>query len=87
MLPQHQKRSFEEQGFRWSFDIVYNKTGEATGRSYFPAFVARSRADPASQLRDWRMRALLWQKARARLVVQPHIDDIHRWQSDVPYCA
>ena len=82
MLTQHQKRSFEEQGFRW-----YNKTGEPTGRSYLSAFVARSPADPASQLRGWRIRALLWQKARARLVVQPHIDDIHRWQSDASHCA
>jgi len=85
LLP-HTSLTNTTQGFRWSFDIRYNKTGEPTGRSHFPEFVARSRAVPASQLRDWRTWASMWEKARARLAVQPHID-IHRWQSDAPHCA
>ena len=31
---------------RWSFDLRYNRTGDATGRSWFPGFVARSRSNP-----------------------------------------
>ncbi len=72
--------------FRWSFDIRYNVTGQPTGRSHFPEFVARSRANPQTELRDWREWKKLWEDARARLAPEPHIP-IHRWTSDNPVCA
>ncbi len=37
-------------GFRWSFDIRYNRTGEPTGRAHFPEFVARSRSNPVNRI-------------------------------------
>jgi hypothetical protein len=37
---------------RWSIDLRYQKTGTPTGRPFHPAFVARSRRDPASVLTD-----------------------------------
>lgn len=73
-------------GFRWSFDLRFNKTGQPTGRAHFPDFVARSRAHPETELRDWRAWKAMWEEARARLADAPHID-IHRWQSDSPVCA
>lgn len=72
--------------FRWSFDIRYNVTGQPTGRSHFPEFVARSRARPETVLTDWRTWRDLWVEARARLSGQAHIP-IHRWQADSPACA
>lgn len=72
--------------FRWSFDIRYNRTGQPTGRAHFPEFVARSVANPALELTDWRKWRSLWEQARTRLSGQPHID-IHRWASDAPNCA
>ncbi len=72
--------------FRWSFDIRYNRTGEPTGRSQFPSFVARSRSNPQSELRDWREWQAMWENARARLAGVAHIP-IHRWTSDSPMCA
>ena len=74
------------QGIRWSFDLRFNKIGQPTGRAHFPDFVARSLANPASEMRDWRGYRQMWEEARARLAAAPHID-IHRWQSDAPYCA
>ena len=74
------------ENFRWSFDIRYNVTGQPTGRSHFPEFVARSRANPQTELRDWRVWRKLWEDARARLAPEPHIP-IHRWTSDNPVCA
>ena len=74
------------QGFRWSFDIRFNRTGEPTGRSHFPHFIARSRANPAVELHDWRVWRSMWEDARERLAVKPHIN-IHRWTSESPYCA
>ncbi len=73
-------------GFRWSFDLRYNRSGEPTGRAHFPEFIARSRARPDSELKDWRAWRGMWQDARARLAQQAHIP-IHRWTSDSPDCA
>lgn len=73
-------------GFRWSFDIRYNRTGEPTGRAHFPDFIARSRSNPSTELKDWRVWKSMWEEARADLAVRPHIP-IHRWTSDSPACA
>lgn len=73
-------------GIRWSFDLRFNKTGQPTGRSHFPEFVARSRSAPETELRDWREWRTMWEDARETLAQQPHID-IHRWTSDAPFCA
>ncbi|QIE55470.1 phytanoyl-CoA dioxygenase family protein [Pikeienuella piscinae] len=73
-------------GFRWSFDIRYNVTGQPTGRNHFPSFVARSRAAPQTELRDADQWRALWEAARARLARRPHIP-IHRWDADAPACA
>ncbi|MEP5631436.1 MAG: phytanoyl-CoA dioxygenase family protein [Tateyamaria sp.] len=73
-------------GFRWSFDLRFNKTGQNTGRDHFPDFVARSRHAPETELRDWHVWRDGWFDARKRLATTPHIP-IHRWASDAPYCA
>lgn len=82
----HSSLTNQTDGFRWSFDIRFSKTGQPTGRSHFPSFVARSRAEPSDELRDadeWRR---LWEAARARLAVQQHIP-IHRWDAGAAACA
>ena len=85
-LVQHGSLVNRTQGIRWSFDLRFNKTGQPTGRAHFPDFVARSEAAPETVLRDWRGYQAMWENARAKLAAQPHID-IHRWQSNAPYCA
>jgi phytanoyl-CoA hydroxylase len=60
-------------GIRWSLDIRYSVIGQPTGRPEFPGFVARSRSNPQSELRNpetWRAN---WEAARARLLM---IDDV-----------
>jgi ectoine hydroxylase-related dioxygenase (phytanoyl-CoA dioxygenase family) len=69
--------------FRWSFDLRYNRLGHPTGRAHFPDFVARSRANPESELKSWKTWRDMWIEARARLAAAPHID-IHRWQAASP---
>lgn len=74
------------QGFRWSFDLRYNVTGDPTGRSFFPEFIARSKVDPDSVLTDstkWRQ---LWEQARSRLASENPVQ-IHRWPADSVHCA
>jgi phytanoyl-CoA hydroxylase len=85
-LTPHASLDNRSERFRWSFDIRYNVTGQPTGRAHFPSFTARSRAAPDSVLSDWRDWLRLWEDARSRLAVQPHIP-IHRWSADSPACA
>ena len=74
-------------GYRWSFDLRYNVTGQNTGRDHFPDFVARSRANPTSELRDWRGWKDMWETTRADIAVSEHINQHGRWSADGPYCA
>lgn len=85
-LTPHSSLDNKSDGFRWSFDLRYNVTGEPTGRSHFPEFIARSRIAPVTELRDWQAWRAMWERARDRLAQQPHIP-IHRWQADSPACA
>ncbi len=85
-LTPHASLPNTSDGIRWSFDLRYHVTGQPSGRSHFPEFVARSRANPTHELHDWRIWKSMWEDARARLSTSPHID-IHRWSSDAPTCA
>ncbi|NNE23165.1 MAG: phytanoyl-CoA dioxygenase family protein, partial [Rhizobiales bacterium] len=45
-LTPHSSLVNQTDGFRWSFDLRFNVTGQPTGRAHFPEFIARSRAHP-----------------------------------------
>ncbi len=85
-LTPHASLPNDSPHYRWSFDIRYNRSGEPTGRAHFPAFTARSRKAPETELKDWRLWRKLWEEARANLATTPHIP-IHRWSTDSPVCA
>ena len=85
-LTPHASLENRSDKFRWSFDIRFNKTGQPTGRSHFPEFIARSKANPGSVLTDWRKWKHSWELARDKCAAGAHIP-IHRWQSDAPFCA
>ena len=85
-LTPHGARDNTSDGFRWSFDIRFNVTGQPTGRAHFPDFIARSRAAPQTELRDWHSYQRMWHDTRATLARKPHTR-IHRWTSDSPACA
>ena len=67
-LTEHGSLDNRSDGIRWSFDLRYHPIGQATGRSVFPGFVARSRAHPEQVLTDHREWADLWRRARDRIV-------------------
>lgn len=78
---------------RWSFDLRYNPTGQATGRPVLPGFVARSRADPASELREAALWARLWEDCRSELASSVASGGeaggarFYRWEAADPICA
>ncbi len=82
----HSSLSNVSDVIRWSFDLRYNPIGQDTGRGMFPGFVARSRKDPASELRDPAAWAELWYQTRRRMV-DGVSEPSHRWLSDDPLCA
>ena len=49
--------------FRWAFNIRYLPTGQPTGRPFMPAFVARSRSAPQSELHDPVLWSGMWREA------------------------
>ena len=71
---------------RWSFDLRYHPVGQPSGRPVFPDFVARSRANPESELRDPAAWAQLWADTRVRLAASAK-QKFNRWSADHPACA
>ena len=74
---------------RWSLDIRYNPIGQPSGRSFLPGFVARSRANPESELRDpaaWRKR---WLDVRDSFIASGSASAVKtaRWSGDHALCA
>ena len=67
---------------RWSFDLRYNVIGNATGRDVFPGFVARSSAEPETELNDATQWADSWIRTRDELSAMDEVEFNARW---VPY--
>jgi len=53
---------------RWSLDMRYHPIGQPSGRPAFPGFIARSRQNPDSELRDAQVWRQNWEDARRRIV-------------------
>lgn len=82
----HASLANKSDDIRWSFDLRYQPTGMPTGRPAFPGFVARSHANPASELTDWRAWAQLWYDTRERLARSEN-PVFNRWSKDAIACA
>jgi phytanoyl-CoA hydroxylase len=82
----HSSLSNNSDHIRWSFDLRYNPTGQPTGRGAFPGFIARSEADPESELRDPAIWTDLWVEARRALAVGEN-PKFNRWDPNSPACA
>lgn len=76
---QHAALDNHSDQIRWSFDLRFNVIGQATGRHWFPGFVARSAAHPELELHDAAEWAQLWYDARDRLSQMDEIDFNGRW--------
>ena len=82
----HASHSNNSDHVRWSFDLRYNPIGQPTGRSAFPGFVARSRSNSSSELRDPEVWNDLWLDARSRLA-EASVARFNRWDADSISCA
>ncbi|MFC3394252.1 phytanoyl-CoA dioxygenase family protein [Brenneria rubrifaciens] len=87
-LTMHASLANASRGGRWSFDLRYCPTGQPTGREWFPGFVARSRNNPVSELKDHASWVQAWHNARFALAGQPH-PKFDRWDKHdrSPLCA
>jgi phytanoyl-CoA hydroxylase len=83
----HSSLSNVSDNVRWSFDLRYNPIGQATGRGAFPGFVARSQANPESELHDATEWANLWRATRQRMADQNENSPFNRWDSRALVCA
>lgn len=80
-LTEHSALENYSDSIRWSFDLRYHAVGEATGRSVFPGFVARSESDPDSALQTAEEWGQLWQDTKERLVAKPEFVFNTRWDA------
>lgn len=71
----HSSGRNQTDGVRWSIDLRYQATGTATGRPFHPAFVVRSRRDPASVCTDHGSWCAAWERALAQSAGMR----VHRW--------
>ncbi|MGB3329103.1 MAG: phytanoyl-CoA dioxygenase family protein [Thermomicrobiales bacterium] len=71
---------------RWSFDLRYNPIGQPTGRSAFPGFVARSAAEPWTELHDPLAWTDMWLETRAR-ISGASLPAFNRWDRSSVTCA
>lgn len=78
-LTEHSALENHSDSIRWSFDLRYHAVGAATGRSVFPGFIARSEADPDSELKTAEAWGQLWQETKDRLVAKPEFIFNTRW--------
>ena len=72
---------------RWSFDLRYQPIGKPTGRPAFSGFVARSRANPDSELRDPVGWERLWRDTRDRMARKQEKGPFNRWHVEDAVCA
>lgn len=89
-LTEHASLENTTDSIRWSFDLRCQPIGQATGRSVFPGFVARSAADPDSVLTDPAEWAQRWSEARDRIVAgEVDMSFGGRWnhKATQPMCA
>lgn len=71
----HSSSRNSSDGVRWSMDLRYQAVGTATGRPFHPAFVVRSRQDPASVLTDYGEWNRQWEDA----LTKHDGVRVHRW--------
>jgi len=83
----HSSLSNVSDNIRWSFDLRYNPIGQATGRGAFPGFIARSKANPESELHDAAEWANLWRATRQRMAEENFNQPFNRWDSRALVCA
>lgn len=55
---------------RWSLDLRYSEAGKPTGRPAYPSFIARSRSNPETELKDPAEYADAWAQARKALLLE-----------------
>lgn len=84
----HSSLENKSDDVRVSMDLRFNPVGQPTGRPEFPGFVARSRRDPAAELRDPLAWEESWLATRERMSAHPElVPAFTRWREDAPGCA
>ena len=74
----HRSTPNHADNVRWSMDLRYQETGTPTGRPFHPDFVARSRSNPGSELKDYDLWSKRWVESLEE--VQTKTIKAHRWE-------
>lgn len=83
----HASLGNQSQTIRWSVDLRYQQLGKPSGRAVLPSFVARSRAQPETELRDPEIWARTWRETIRDLSRRTSVPASNRWSADAAMCA
>jgi len=85
-LTQHSSLMNLSDRIRWSFDLRYQPVGEAPGQAGRPAWTARSRSNPESEMRDFDDWNAMWRGIMAR-EAEVGVTDHTRFSLNDPLCV
>ena len=72
---------------RWSFDLRYHPTNQFSGQPLRPSWVARSRANPETEVTDHRVWVKMWENTQNYLSQTKEIPSYLRYDHENPICA
>ena len=85
-LTKHSALSNTSDDLRFSFDLRYHPTHQFSGQPLKPSWVARSRAHPKTEVREYREWAQMWYETRDYLANTKEIPAYLRYSLESPIC-
>ena len=76
-LTEHSALANNSDELRWSFDLRWHPSGQPSGRPAFPTWVARSRSNPDSELRDYATWKRMWEDAKWAVINEAYEGNIY----------
>ena len=72
---------------RWSFDLRYHPTHQFSGHPLKPSWVTRSKDNPSTEIKDWKIWARMWRDAQSQLVKTKQVPIYIQYSPENPLCA
>ena len=85
-LTQHSSLENTSNRLRWSFDLRYQPIGQSPGQGGRPAWTARSRSNPRSEMRNFEEWEMMWRRILAH-EAEVGVTDHTRFSLDNPLCV
>jgi len=86
-LTKHASLRNRSKKLRWSFDLRYHPTYQFSGHPLKPSWVTRSKGNPSTEIKDWKIWAKMWRDAQLHLIKTKEIPMYIQYSPENPLCA